>query len=520
MRRSVLVLSLLLAAPLPAFAQTPPPVVNPPPASDAPPPPAPPPAAVPAPPPPAAAPLREPIAGYANGSFFLKDPNDWFVLFPKGRLHVDSYLFPNRGQVPAGVVSNSGADPRPKNTIFIRRARLELQGTFARHFDFSIAGEFATVPAVGAYGAVTDAYVLVNYLSFLQVQAGQFDAPFTLENRTSDKTIDFMERSAVVRNIGVPQNKEAGLMLFGWLPKDLAYYSVGVFNGEGQNFRNQDNNPLVMGRAFVAPLATLAADRRWMKDIWVGGSFWYQKANNLGGPAAPNTGGSTLDDVSQMTTQGGFAFFNSNYNNKDASGATVRSHLAPFGDSVKWAVEANVPVKWIGARFELVHQSTDLAQYDDANTMNAALTRTLVGRNANLDALGYYVELYGWILGDVNYIETPGLETQPRIKKWSVAKEPRWGLQLLAKYEHIGMDVSKLPGGPPDMMGNATIDPAQGHYSLDVMEFGANAWLTKHVRLTCNYLVNWIDGTAPNVTKNFFFNRAEHELLFRIAIGL
>src|SRR5579859_6789554 len=27
-----------------------------------------------------------PLAGYRNGSFYLKDPHDYFVLYPKGRL--------------------------------------------------------------------------------------------------------------------------------------------------------------------------------------------------------------------------------------------------------------------------------------------------------------------------------------------------------------------------------------------------------------------------------------------------
>src|SRR5258706_13801931 len=83
-----------------------------------------------------------PLAGY-NGSFFLRDPNDWFVLFPKGRLQIDAYTFGNRGDLPASATaSNASNDPRPNNSFFVRRARAELQGTFAKHFDFSTAGEF------------------------------------------------------------------------------------------------------------------------------------------------------------------------------------------------------------------------------------------------------------------------------------------------------------------------------------------------------------------------------------------
>src|SRR4051812_4496174 len=55
----------------------------------------------------------DPIAGYSNGNFFLRDPSDWFVLMPRGRLHLDGYFFPARGDAPAGVEDNAQSDPRP-----------------------------------------------------------------------------------------------------------------------------------------------------------------------------------------------------------------------------------------------------------------------------------------------------------------------------------------------------------------------------------------------------------------------
>ncbi len=80
------------------------------------------------------------LAGYANGSFYIKDPNDWFVVFPKGRLHIDAYFFPSRGGQPDGVDNNASNDPPPKNTILARPARADLQGTIWMHFDSHIPG--------------------------------------------------------------------------------------------------------------------------------------------------------------------------------------------------------------------------------------------------------------------------------------------------------------------------------------------------------------------------------------------
>jgi hypothetical protein len=472
-----------------------------------------------------------PLAGYANGSFFLRDPHNWFVLFPKGRLQIDYYNFLNRGDVPAGVVPNTSADPRPKDTLFVRRARVELQGTFIGHFDFHIAGEFTTTPATGSLGALADAYIIADYLSYLKIQVGQFDAPFSLENRTSDKYLDFIERGPTTRYLAVPFNKDQGAMAWGWLPKQIAYYSIGVFNGDGQNFKNQDNWGTVMGRAFVQPVAWLpAADKLpWLKLIEVGGSFWWQHEGNLGGAIGGASSG-TQNDLSGMSTTGGFGFFSSNYNvATDSAGNNIRAHLVPSGGTTKWAVEARVPIWKFGVQGELIHVSEDLlSYYDSVNVPNAmtgkwsgsSFARSGAKSGGNLAGFGGYIEAFAWILGDVNFIETPGLEPMPHIKKFAPAKEPLWGLRVLARYEQLSFNVSGLPGIVDPTSGTTTGDAAVGLYKLHQFGLGLDAWGTKHVRLSVNYFMNYIDGDAPLVKKNFFYQRAEHELLFRAGINL
>jgi hypothetical protein len=489
------------------------------------PPAAPAPEIAPAPAPPATE--GEPLAGY-NGSFFLRDPNDWFVLFPKGRMQIDWYNFLNDLEAPKDPVTNlpltnSADDKRPKSTLFIRRARVELQGTIFKHFDFSLAGEFATVPATGSYGAVTDAFVVVDYMPWAKLQVGQYDAPFTLENRTSDKYFDFMERSLAVRAFSVPQNKEAGAMLWGYAPNKLFYYSVGLFNGDGLNFKNQDNAPAVLGRGFVAPLVLWPAHRPWMADVWLGGSFWWQKAVNLGGPATPSASAATQNDLAAMSTQGGFGFFSSSYGNgKDAMGNAVRSHLTPDGEITKAALELNVPVNRFGGRFELVWQKMGLAQYNDTSATSKRLAPAAFGQ---LEGIGWYLELFAWVLGDTSFIETPGLELMPHVKKWAPQKEPKWGLMVAAKVEHLDFDVKSL--APPGGVALAAGDPAVGNYTVDALELGVNGWATKHIRLTFNYVANFIGGfegksttDAKNLTTNLFYGKIDHELLFRIGVNL
>jgi hypothetical protein len=40
------------------------------------------------------------------------------------------------------------------------------------------------------------------------------------------------------------------------------------------------------------------------------------------------------------------------------------------------------------------------------------------------------------------------------------------------------------------------------------------------VRVTANYVLNYLDGDAAQVQRNIFWRRAEHELDFRLGINL
>jgi hypothetical protein len=311
------------------------------------------------------------------------------------------------------------------------------------------------------------------------------------------------------------------MMLWGWMPMRVAYYSVGVFDGDSLNFKNQDNNPAVIGRAFVAPLAwmPLAVRHPFLQEIAVGASFWWQKNNNIGAQATPSTTGTAPDDVTPMTTQGGVTFFSQSFaNGIDSAGNAVRSHLVPDGTIVKWALEANVPV-WekAGLRFEYVHQRMPLAMYNDTNPMGSVIARAGPLGGGLLEGYGFYLEAYGWILGDMHFVEPPGLEPMPRVTHL-LQPHAKWGLMLAAKYERLAFDVANLPLSVGAM--GPVASPAQGHYLVQAFELGLNAWATKHLRLTINYVLNYIEGDSAQVKGTYFFDRNEHELLFRAAVAL
>ena len=78
-----------------------------------------------------------------------------------------------------------------------------------------------------------------------------------------------MERSITVRAFGIP-DKEMGAMLHGYNDPRNFHYSIGSFNGDGQNFKNADNNFDLMMRGWVAPASFLGDGP--LHDATIGGS--------------------------------------------------------------------------------------------------------------------------------------------------------------------------------------------------------------------------------------------------------
>jgi phosphate-selective porin len=472
------------AAPAPEVAPMPPP--PPPPAGIAvplppPPPPEPPPA------PPALAPTGEPLAGFSDGSAFLRSPDNAFVLFPNGRLQIDGYAFKTD-------------NTKPNNTFLIRRARLELGGWIDNLVFFSLAGDFAAGAPAGAAPvaqsnlATTDDYVAIAPWSNLVIlQVGQYDAPFTLENRTSDKYFDFMERSITVRAFGIPDNKEIGAMLHGYNDARNFYYSAGYFNGDGQNFRNADTNLDFMARAWVAP-ASFMGDGP-LHDATIGGSYWTgNRSNTL---ALPN-----------QTTQGGFTFLSFSQFNQGMP--ATAEQFRQVGRQYSAAGELNVPIAHkFGARYEIVWKHNPLSI--DTIASNGAGT---IQGGADLRGYSMYGQLWFWVLGDDRIIgDQQGLEPFPRFKKFGV-KPPQQGVMLTTRLEYLDETLDLDPNVAAMMLSSSAI----GTTKVTSWELGVNYWRSKRFRATFNYVLNHFGGDTPLIKG--LKSKNEQEFLFRLGIAL
>ena len=187
--------------------------------------------------------------------FALETLDEQFKLRLSGRLHADFKAYES---------SHPG-----DSTFYVRRARLCMQGTLYKYFDFKVESEFGK----GTSGRLNDSYLNVRYFPQFQLKMGQYKQPFSLEELTSDNWIDFVERS--LANNLVP-SRDVGVMLHGDLFKGIINYGVSLCNGYRIN-QSQDTDDYkdVVGRLVFSPF--LRWDNPLLNGLHFGGSFTYGK---------------------------------------------------------------------------------------------------------------------------------------------------------------------------------------------------------------------------------------------------
>lgn len=435
-----------------------------------------------------------PLAGSHGGLFFLRDANDEFRLYPQLRAQIDSYNYLGPG-VP---------DTTLKSTIFVRRARPELSGEILGRWQFMIAGDFGAsgvdnpkgtnetqaappgadpTAATARYGAAqtpsvkaapTDVFVNYRAAGWLNVQVGQYDVPFTMENRTSDKYIPFMERSLAIRNVGAPTNKDLGAMVWGETADKLVFYSVGIFDGDGQNRPNVDNRFDTYGRVFTHPFAKAGGP---LEGVQLGASFHYgMRDKNY-----------VAYDVGSYTTQGSYAFWNPNHKGSDSAGNPAQLHVIPAGAQLGVAGELRVPIDRVDLTGELVWIRNGTREAIEG------YQATNSERFGDIRGYAYYAQLGVWVFGPRDLSGLPGYENPTHLDLRKPAKPAKSALQLLAKWEqlHVRYEGASRSG---------TVDAknADGDVRVNALSLGANYWATKHLRLSANYVMNMFPDSAPS----------------------
>lgn len=278
------------------------------------------------------------LGRFNNGiSFETPDRRSGFTL--GGRVHLDYRQY---------------TQDTAASTFDVRRAYLTMQGKWNEYLTWDLTGDFAqTTPTQLDVG-----WINIAYNDAVQARFGQFKMPFSIEELSSSRFLDFQERSLV--NGLVPQ-KERGAMIHG-TPMPGITYGVALSTGQGKN-----NNDLVAPRSNPDIVARVTANFAELFEI---------QANNVihFGLAASDGDLPTGFGLSQRTEARGLTFFNT------ASFTGQDVHRKRYGIET---VLAHGPVKFQG-------------EYVQANYAG----RSAAGTNYSRDIDAYYAELVWMITGE------------------------------------------------------------------------------------------------------------------------
>ena len=159
-----------------------------------------------------------------------------------------------------------------KDRFRLRRARINLTGDFAEQFDFKMEGDFENSDGLNSNRTAfeaTDIFINWHQYSWAQIKMGQWKAPFGLDQLTPDTTLYTVERTLPTG--AITPERQIGIQLWGkpfatiWPEQpDLLTYYAGIFNGNGRNITNNDNNNFM----YVGRLESTL-----FKDVFGKGSF-------------------------------------------------------------------------------------------------------------------------------------------------------------------------------------------------------------------------------------------------------
>jgi phosphate-selective porin OprO/OprP len=170
-------------------------------------------------------------------------------------------------------------DPALTHEAFeLHRARVGVQGTFRERFEFQIEGELRDrcaeiVPCTK--DPWRDVWGNVRIARGVQVRAGQFKIPFSLEQLTGSSDIDFTYRSLAATYLA--PGRDVGVMVHGSVRPVEVRYQVGVFRRGGENVRASERSDpqserTIAGRVTIRPWDRRGVSRK-LRPLQFGAAF-------------------------------------------------------------------------------------------------------------------------------------------------------------------------------------------------------------------------------------------------------
>lgn len=425
---------------------------------------------------------------YSDGTFYLRSASDNLIIATGGRVHIDAYGFAGPRTHDYHRANGTGLVPH----IFFRRFVLESGGIIRKTWFYWIGGNFAPTQVDSNESPTSTAAVYDGFIGYqwphAQLYVGQYNAPFTMENVTSSRWLDFMERALSVRALGAPYNKDLGVTFWGASGDGVAplEYQVGLFGGDGMNRPNVDNRVDAMARVLLRPFASSTKDA--IHRLHAG----------VSARAGSRDDAYVNYDAPAISTPGGYAFWSPSYTADDKS----EVHVIPSGNQIAGAGEVYVPFERFDLRGELVYVNEERREALAADRKSSL-------RRGRLEGFGGYVQASWWPFGSPRINGHPaGRYIGLRAPKDRGAEYP-FGLQLVLRGEILRLTYDGKSRSP-----NVDDGKRSGDIDVNAAQVAANWWATKHVRLTGEYsLYGFPRASSTSVD-------VLHEISFRLGLAL
>ena len=203
----------------------------------------------------------------------------------------------------------SGQKNAESNSFNIRMGRIALEGRIADDFYWKTQIQFnGNTSNLGSSPRMVDLFAEWQKYEYFKVKIGQFKNPFTFENPMHPIDQGFMGYSQNVSKLAgfsdragehASNGRDIGLQLQGDFLKNangrnLLHYQIGVFNGQGTNTKDVDNQKNVIGGVWLMPVSGM----RIGAFGWTGS---YARKGNWTETVADPTSSVTPDAAKEIT---------------------------------------------------------------------------------------------------------------------------------------------------------------------------------------------------------------------------
>ncbi|MBI3097675.1 MAG: hypothetical protein HYY93_05420 [Planctomycetes bacterium] len=359
----------------------------------------------------------------------MKSADGNFTIDIGGRMEIQSRTF---------LSDNPGAD-----TFFIREARIQAEGSFYKEWGYKVQYDFSPSATAGmSTPRLREGFVEWRRYPEFSLRTGQWKEPFSLQQTTSSRFIDFVERAVPDRLV---PSYDLGVAAYGkpWDP--YLSYEIGLFNGNGFNTTDANDDKDLAARLQIRPFA--GAESRWVKGLMLGG--------------AVTTGNQTgsFGSISSPSTNTTFLTLN--------PGVTARGERTRWGGELAWIVG---PFKLQG---EYLASTVDL-------------------KRSSISSETREIDFDGWYLQGLYVLTGEEVQMQRRRPSSRFLEEGGWGQwEAAARYARFDSDAELTRTAASG--GSALVSPTGSTRGLDEWTIGLNWWPNPNTRISLDWVRNEFD---------------------------